>query len=124
MEPYYVISVGSQLSAESRKLLSMPFAGRQKLVFAHRGGARLAPENTMEAFQNGMALGSDGLELDVHLASDGVPVVIHDKTLERTTSATGLVSARTSTELASVDAGFHFAKDGQLPFRGRGVGVP
>jgi glycerophosphoryl diester phosphodiesterase len=102
----------------------MPFAGREKLVFAHRGGARLAPENTMAAFENGIALGSDGLELDVHLASDGVPVVIHDKTLDRTTNATGAVSARTSTELAALDAGYHFTKDGQFPFRGRGIGVP
>jgi len=108
--------------AESRP--PMPFAGREKLVFAHRGGARLAPENTMAAFENGLAVGSDGLELDVHLSSDGVPVVIHDKTLDRTTSGTGPVGARTFRELAAVDAGFHFTLDGQFPFRGRGIGVP
>ncbi len=100
------------------------FACRDKLVFAHRGGARLAPENTMAAFENGMRLGSDGLELDVHLARDGVPVVIHDKTLDRTTNASGPVGARTSGELAAVDAGYHFAVDGKFPFRGRGIGVP
>jgi glycerophosphoryl diester phosphodiesterase len=103
----------------------MPFYTRDKLVFAHRGGARLAPENTMTAFANGLALGSDGLECDVHLSRDGVPVVIHDKTLERTTNAVGPVGGRTAEELAQVDAGFRFqAPDGSTPFRGRQIGVP
>jgi len=101
-----------------------PFASRDKLIFAHRGGAKLAPENTMAACANAMAVGSDGLELDVHLASDGVPVVIHDQTLDRTTNASGPVGARTSTELAAVDAGYHFATGGAFPFRGCGIGVP
>jgi glycerophosphoryl diester phosphodiesterase len=104
-----------------RHLLASP----EKLVFAHRGGARLAPENTMAAFANGLALGSDGIECDVHLSRDGVPVVIHDKTLERTTDATGLVSARTAEELGRVDAGHRFvAPDGSYPFRNGGMGVP
>jgi glycerophosphoryl diester phosphodiesterase len=93
-------------------------------VFAHRGGAKLAPENTMPAFERGMLLGSDGIECDVHLSRDGVPVVIHDATLERTTDATGAVSVRTADELARVDAGFTFAADGSQPFRGQGIGVP
>jgi glycerophosphoryl diester phosphodiesterase len=102
-----------------------PFATRLKLVFAHRGGAKLAPENTMAAFTNGLSLGSDGIECDVHLSRDGVPVVIHDKTLDRTTDATGLVSEHTAAELAHVDAGFRFTSDGgAFPFRGRGIGVP
>ncbi len=78
----------------------------------------------MAAFERGMALGSDGVECDVHLARDGTPVVIHDRTLERTTNATGAVSARTAGELASVDAGYHFAADGGFPFRGQQVGIP
>jgi glycerophosphoryl diester phosphodiesterase len=103
----------------------MRFHTREKLVFAHRGGAKLAPENTMAAFANGLALGSDGLECDVHLSRDGVAVVIHDKTLDRTTNATGLVSDRTADELSHVDAGYRFvALDGSMPFRARGVGVP
>lgn len=102
-----------------------PFNSREKLVFAHRGGARLAPENTMAAFENGVALGSDGIECDVHLSRDGVPVVIHDKTLDRTTDNTGPVDHRTAEELARVDAGYRFsAPDGSFPFRGRGIGVP
>ena len=79
----------------------------------------------MAAFANGLALGSDGLELDVHLSRDGVPVVIHDKTLDRTTNAAGPVTARSVAELAEIDAGYHFAgADGAFPFRGRGYGVP
>jgi glycerophosphoryl diester phosphodiesterase len=102
-----------------------PFSSREKLVFAHRGGAKLAPENTMAAFEHGLALGSDGIECDVQLSRDGVPVVIHDKTLERTTDATGPVSARSAQELALVDAGYRFgAGDGSYPFRNRGIGVP
>ena len=102
-----------------------PFASRQKLVFAHRGGAKLAPENTMAAFANGIACRSDGIECDVHLSRDGVPVVIHDKLVDRTTDVAGPVNARTAAELAGVDAGYRFAAaDGSFPFRGRGIGVP
>jgi len=64
------------------------------LVFAHRGGSKLAPENTMAAFDAGMAAGADGFELDVHLSRDGVVVVHHDRRLDRTTRATGLVRDR------------------------------
>jgi glycerophosphoryl diester phosphodiesterase len=101
-----------------------PFASRERLVFAHRGGAKLAPENTMAAFAHGLSFGSDGIECDVHLSRDGIPVVIHDRTLERTTNAAGPVSERTAAELAAVDAGYHFSVDGEFPFRGRGHGVP
>ena len=93
-------------------------------MFAHRGGAKLAPENTLPAFDNGIAGGADGLECDVHLSRDGVPVVIHDKTLDRTTNAAGPVAARTAEELAEVDAGFRFTRDGVFPYRGQGIGVP
>jgi glycerophosphoryl diester phosphodiesterase len=103
---------------------SHPFASRARLVFAHRGGARLAPENTMAAFERGIGAGSDGLELDVHLSRDGIPMVIHDRTLDRTTDARGPVSARTAQELDAVDAGYHFAAGGEFPFRGQGVGIP
>src|SRR5262249_55721360 len=63
------------------------------LVFAHRGGAALRPENTLAAFEHGLSLGADGLELDVRLSRDGVVVVHHDRTLERTTRLRGSVAA-------------------------------
>jgi glycerophosphoryl diester phosphodiesterase len=94
------------------------------VVYAHRGGAGLAPENTMTAFDTGLAAGADGIELDVRLALDGVAVVIHDSTVDRTTDAVGLVDARTAGELAGLDAGCRFELDGAYPFRGHGIGVP
>jgi glycerophosphoryl diester phosphodiesterase len=97
------------------------------LVFAHRGGAGLRPENTMPAFDHGMSLGADGVELDVHLSRDGVVVVHHDDTLERTTNASGPVAARTADELARVDAGYRFTAIDTAddhPFRGNGIGIP
>jgi glycerophosphoryl diester phosphodiesterase len=100
------------------------FDSNRPLIFAHRGGARLAPENTAAAIDNGMALGSDGLEIDVQLSADGVPVVIHDTMLDRTTDRAGPVGALTADELARVDAGYRFQVDGAFPFRGRGIGVP
>jgi glycerophosphoryl diester phosphodiesterase len=94
------------------------------LVFAHRGGRALAPENTLLAFDTGLAAGADALECDVRLSADGVPVVIHDATLDRTTDRTGPVVARTAAELARVDAGARFEQSGATPWRGQGVGVP
>jgi glycerophosphoryl diester phosphodiesterase len=94
------------------------------LIFAHRGGAALAPENTMAAFDHGMATGADGIEFDVRLSLDGVAVVLHDPTLDRTTDGTGPVGHRTAAELRDVDAGYRFERDGGNPFRGRGIGIP
>lgn len=102
----------------------IPVPPTTPLVFAHRGGAKLGPENTLAAFAQGLALGADGIECDIHLSRDGVPVVIHDATLERTTDGRGLVAAHTADELARLDAGFAFQQDGGWPFRGRGIGVP
>lgn len=93
-------------------------------MFAHRGGASLAPENTVAAFDRGLAAGADGLELDVQLSRDGIVVVHHDLRLERTTNARGLVAGLTARELARVDAGWHFGPAQDFPFRGAGIGVP
>ncbi len=93
-------------------------------MFAHRGGGALGPENTLAAFDLGVQAGADGLELDVHLSSDGVPVVHHDSTLDRTTSASGPLASRTAADLARVDAGCRFAGSGDFPFRQQGVGIP
>ena len=84
----------------------------------------LGPENTLAAFDLGMAAGADGLELDVHLSQDGVVVVHHDDTLDRTTDGTGMLAARTAAELARVDAGCRYVSAGAHPFRNQGVGIP
>ena len=75
------------------------FAAPRPLVFAHRGGAALAPENTLAAFDNGVALGADGLELDVRFSRDGVVMVHHDRTLDRTMPLKGPIGARNADEL-------------------------
>lgn len=61
-------------------------------IAAHRGGARLFPENSLLAFRNALALGVDLLEADIHLTADGEPVVLHDPTLDRTTTGVGPVA--------------------------------
>ena len=94
------------------------------VAIAHRGGAALAPENTLAAFEQAVALGVDAIECDVHLSRDGDAVVIHDATLDRTTDATGPVSALTADALARVDAGYRFGEARGSPYRGRGHGVP
>jgi glycerophosphoryl diester phosphodiesterase len=72
------------------------------LFAAHRGGALLWPENSLLAFRNALALGTDFLELDVHLTRDGEVVVIHDATLDRTTTGAGPVRERTLAELGAL----------------------
>jgi glycerophosphoryl diester phosphodiesterase len=96
------------------------------LLFAHRGGARLAPENTMEAFLQAVERwGADVLETDVHLSRDGELVVIHDDTVDRTTDGTGSVAAMTWAELRELDAGHRFLDlDGEPSARGCGVRIP
>jgi glycerophosphoryl diester phosphodiesterase len=72
------------------------------LFAAHRGGAALWPENSLDAFRNALALGADFLELDVHLSRDGEVMVIHDATLDRTTDGSGPVRERTAAELRAL----------------------
>lgn len=98
----------------------------QRLVIAHRGNSRHAPEDTMESLRQGISLGADGLEFDVRLSADGVPVLMHDPTLDRTTDGTGKVAARTLAELRTLDAGYRFTPDGgrTYPYRGRGIQIP
>lgn len=74
-------------------------------VVAHRGGGTLAPENTLGALRLGASMGFGGVEFDVMLAGDGTPVLIHDETLERTTSGRGGVPAKTYAEIEALDAG-------------------
>lgn len=74
-------------------------------VLAHRCGGALAPENTLAGLGVAAALGCRGVEFDVMLSADGVPVVIHDETVDRTTDGRGCVSALSLAELRRLDAG-------------------
>ena len=94
--------------------------------FSHRGDRTRAPENTLEAFRAAVEEGAGGLELDVHATRDGHVVVIHDATLERTTSGSGAVAGMTLDGLRRLDAGHRFSPDEgrTFPYRGRGLQVP
>jgi glycerophosphoryl diester phosphodiesterase len=90
-------------------------AERRTLVIAHRGDSKAAPENTLAAFESAVRVGVDFVELDYHHSSDGVPIVIHDETLDRTTDAVKRwggeklpVVARSAAELVWLDAGTWF----------------
>jgi glycerophosphoryl diester phosphodiesterase len=80
------------------------------LNIAHRGVRRHAPENTLPAFQLAVDLGVDGVELDVGLTSDSVPVVIHDRAVDRLTDGSGLVANLTLAQLKELDAGVRFGQ--------------
>jgi glycerophosphoryl diester phosphodiesterase len=96
-----------------------------RLVIGHRGAAGSAPENTLPSFDLALAQGAAALELDVRLTADGIPVVLHDPTLDRTTSGTGPVRVRPLGALAEVDAGARFTPGGgAFPFRDGGVRIP
>jgi len=75
------------------------------LLYAHRGSSRTKPENSLAAFEQAIVDGADGVELDLRATADGVPVILHDRELDRTTSGTGPVDGVTLAELRGVDAG-------------------
>ena len=80
------------------------------LIIGHRGASAVAPENTMAAFREALAVGADGIEFDVRLTRDGVPVVIHDSTLRRTGGIPRRVADLTWSEIRKVDVGSWFGK--------------
>ncbi|MFD2045933.1 glycerophosphodiester phosphodiesterase [Ornithinibacillus salinisoli] len=80
----------------------------QTKIIAHRGASKYAPENTMDAFKIAYEMGAEGIETDVQLTKDHVPVLIHDENVKRTTNGTGLVNNYTFTEIKQLDAGAWF----------------
>jgi len=78
-------------------------------VIAHRGGSLLAPENTLAAFKNAIALKADFIELDVQLSSDDSLMIMHDGTINRTTNGTGGIRSKTYAQLRAYDAGIKFS---------------
>ncbi len=103
-----------------------PFLSFDRVAaIAHRGGAKVRPENTIAAFDGALTEQVDGFELDVRLSRDGEVVVIHDDTLDRTTNATGAVGQRWRltnwrASMPDIDS----PTNERFPFRGQGVGVP
>ncbi len=80
-------------------------------VIAHRGASAAAPENTMAAFRRAVEMGAECIETDLHLSRDGRLIIVHDATLNRTTSGDGLVKNYTFNELRELDAGSWFSKE-------------
>lgn len=78
-------------------------------IIAHRGSSALAPENTMAAFELAYEQGAEGIETDVHLTKDNIPVLIHDENVKRTTNSTGYIKDYTFDQLKQFDAGSWFS---------------
>lgn len=94
-------------------------------VIAHRGASADAPENTLEAFRLAVDQGCEAFEFDLHLTRDGIPVLMHDPTLDRTARVSARVAELTLDEVQAADAGAGFtAPDGGHPWKGRGVRAP
>ncbi len=101
------------------------FAGAPLLI-AHRGGAALAPENTLVAFRNAVEnWDADLIETDVRLTADGRVVIMHDPTVDRTTDGSGAVAEMTWRQLRDFDAAYHYRDaNGEHSLRGTGVRIP
>lgn len=104
---------------------SMPFFEKKKTRtynIAHRGGAALAPEETLEAFAKSEEAGADMFEYDVHITKDGHLIASHDATVDRITTGTGYINDLTLTEIKALDAGEKFVDvNGESPYKGQGV---
>src|SRR5262249_41546440 len=102
-DPHSPVEAGSRPALAGGPRGGLPGPGRRQMAnryVGHRGGAAQWPENSMTAFRNAIAAGARVLELDVHLAADGTVAVIHDSTLDRTTSGHGPVGRATAADLA------------------------
>src|SRR5690625_3059748 len=80
-------------------------------IFAHRGASKYAPENTMPAFNLAEKQGADGIELDLQLTKDNIPVILHDEKLKRTTNGIGFLKDCTLKDLKQLDAGYWFNRE-------------
>ncbi len=105
-----------------------PWLERRVLAYAHRGGAREAPSNTILAMRQALAAGATALEMDVHPTADGHLVVCHDPVVDRTTNGSGAISALSLAEVQTLDAAYWFVPGHEVspgrppedyPLRGR-----
>jgi glycerophosphoryl diester phosphodiesterase len=122
-----VLAVVSIFAFRGRPIPDYPFFGDDDfLVIAHQGGDGLRPGNTMPAFAHAVELGVDVLEMDMHATEDGVLVLMHDETVDRTTDGTGLIRKMSFDELRELDAGYDWSSDdgSTYPYRGQGIVVP
>lgn len=108
-----------------------PWLNRRVLAYAHQGGALEAPSSTLFAFDQALRVGATALEMDLHQSADGVVVVCHDPTLDRTTERSGEIARLSSAEIRAADASYWFVpqrgaihdlSDTSYPYRGRARG--
>ena len=102
------------------------FEQKAFMVIAHQGGEQLRPSNTMPAFEHAVELGVDVLEMDIHQTKDGVLILMHDDTVDRTTDGSGVIKEMTLAEIKTLDAGHYWTDDdgATYPYRGQGITVP
>jgi glycerophosphoryl diester phosphodiesterase len=112
---------GTQSNLDDHWALSDAF-----LNIAHRGGALLGPENTLEAIGLSVDAGVKVVEIDLFMTSDGHLVILHDETVDATTEGTGRIQDMTLADAQALDAGYPFTLDegATYPFRGKGVKIP
>ncbi len=79
-------------------------------IIAHRGFSKVAPENTLAAFQSAIQHDADSIEFDLQLSLDGVPIIFHDETLDRITGSSGKIKDKKIEELKKLDAGYWFSE--------------
>lgn len=78
---------------------NLPTENHKMLIVGHRGGAGMAPENSLQCIEKGIQTGADMIEIDIHLTKDGELVVCHDQTIDRTTTGTGKIAEMTLNEI-------------------------
>ena len=83
-------------------------------IIAHRGASALRPENTIASFDLAVESGFKLIELDVHLTSDNIPVIMHDETVDRTTNGTGNINSLSLKDIKKLNAGYNF--DSQIKY--------
>ncbi len=102
------------------------FYSDEFMVIAHRGGPGLGPEHTLYTYQRAVQLGVDVLEIDARITKDGQLVVIHDKTVHRTTNGTGSIENYNLADIHTLDAAYRWSPDegNTFPLRGKDIKIP
>jgi glycerophosphoryl diester phosphodiesterase len=118
--------LGHSLSSPARDRPFYTSAHADVMVYAHMGGDRVWPGNTLYAYDQAARLGVDAFDMDAHITKDGQIVLLHDARVDRTTDGTGHVEDLTLAALKKLDAGYTWSPDGgtTFPYRGQGIRVP
>jgi glycerophosphoryl diester phosphodiesterase len=122
----YLIALITAKPAPSYAWFTPQAGDHQPLVLAHQGGEGQWPSNTLLAFQNAARAGADVLDTDMHLTKDGVLILMHDETVDRTTDGAGAIRDLPLAEIKQLDAAYDFSLDDgrTYPYRGQGITVP